>query len=382
MAAIPVNTVQALLTAAGVDDIIQFNAETSAKRMARDMFDNDLASFIDKTHDEIDSDLKTCANLTVAQGHSRIHPGEKHVLKAVLQWVKDIIRTSLDPTIVSFPVFDVALLMRRHKIHTFFTKKSVSMTATAMPAPFTPSMKWSDWVPTFLNFLRTIPGRDGVPLDYICRSDVLPNRTLQTNILKEYVEQAPLSGDSFTSDTTEVHTYLANLITAHPTAESKTKSSLALKNGRPDFFLEDHFKGIGVHSRDILNAENTLETLFYAGEKRPHMWWDKFESELTSSFTSFDLKERRSVHSDQMKLRILLKKVNADFLQQTKAALKVEMTRIPMIMTYDMALANFRNTVNEKYINNQSPHRTQRNIQEITQRGCGSDGRHRCRFGG
>ena len=82
-------------------------------------------------------------------------------------------------------------------------------------------MKWSDWVPTFFNFFRTIPGRDGVPLDYICRSEVLTNRTLQTDIMKEYVEQTPLSGDSFTSDTTEVHTYLENLITLHPTAESK-----------------------------------------------------------------------------------------------------------------------------------------------------------------
>ena len=54
------------------------------------------------------------------------------------------------------------------------------------------------------------------------------------------------------------------------------------------------------------------------------MWWDKFEFELTSSFTSFDLKERRSFYSDQMKLRMLLKKVNADFLQHTKAALKVD----------------------------------------------------------
>ena len=42
MAALPVDTVRALLTAAGVDDIIQFDAEISAERMARDMFDNNL----------------------------------------------------------------------------------------------------------------------------------------------------------------------------------------------------------------------------------------------------------------------------------------------------------------------------------------------------
>ena len=117
-----------------------------------------------------------------------------------------------------------------------FTKKLTSMTATAMPAPFTPSMKWSDLVPTFLNFLRAIPGRNRVPLDYICRTEILPNHILQTDIIKEYVEQTPLSGDSFTSDTSEAHTYLENLTAAYPTAESKTKANLALKNGRTDFF--------------------------------------------------------------------------------------------------------------------------------------------------
>ena len=84
MAALPVNTVQALLIVAGIDDIIQFDAQTNDKRMARDMFDNNFASFIDKTHDEIDSDLKTYVNLPIAQGQIIIQPGIKHGLKAVL----------------------------------------------------------------------------------------------------------------------------------------------------------------------------------------------------------------------------------------------------------------------------------------------------------
>ena len=85
MAALPINTVRALLTAADVNDIIQFEAETNAERMARDMFDNDFASFIDKTHEEIDLDLKAYANLTVAQGQIRIQSGITRGLKAVVQ---------------------------------------------------------------------------------------------------------------------------------------------------------------------------------------------------------------------------------------------------------------------------------------------------------
>ena len=85
MAALPVNKVRALLTISGVNDIIQFDTEISAKRMARDMLDNDFASFIDKTHDKNDLNLKTYTNLTVAQGQTRIQTGVKRGLKAVLQ---------------------------------------------------------------------------------------------------------------------------------------------------------------------------------------------------------------------------------------------------------------------------------------------------------
>ena len=104
MAALPVNTIRALLGAAGINDIVQFNDQTNAKWMARDMFDNEFASFIAKKHNEIDSNIKTYANLPITQDQIRIQPGVKRGLKAVLQWVKDLIQKNLDPTIVPFPV--------------------------------------------------------------------------------------------------------------------------------------------------------------------------------------------------------------------------------------------------------------------------------------
>ena len=44
------------------------------------------------------------------------------------------------------------------------------MTENAKPKRFADTkIKWEDWNPTFLNFLRSISGRDSVPLKYICR---------------------------------------------------------------------------------------------------------------------------------------------------------------------------------------------------------------------
>ena len=49
-----------------------------------------------------------------------------------------------------------------------------------------------------------------------------------------------------------------------------------------------------------------------------------------------------------MKLRILLNKIKADFLVHTKAGINIELTKIPMTMTYEQALATFRNEGNRR----------------------------------
>ena len=85
MAALPVTTARALLEADDIDDIIQFNNQKIDNWMAGDIFDNDFVSFIDKTHNEIDSDLKIYANLTITRGQIRVQPGFKCGLTAVLQ---------------------------------------------------------------------------------------------------------------------------------------------------------------------------------------------------------------------------------------------------------------------------------------------------------
>ena len=79
------------------------------------------------------------------------------------------------------------------------------------------------------------------------------------------------------------------------------------------------------------------------------MWWGEFEKELSRAFAIYQRTEGRVVHSNEMKLRILMSKVQADFLQNVKAALNVDLSRIPMTLTYEDALATFRNAVNQKY---------------------------------
>ena len=71
-----------------------------------------------------------------------------------------------------------------------------------------------------------------------------------------------------------------------------------------------------------------------------------------------------------MQLYILTKKVNIDFLATMKVAIMIQMTTIPMNMTYIQALATFREEVNRKFSPTISSRRPNRRVQR-SERGCG-----------
>jgi hypothetical protein len=128
-----------------------------------------------------------------------------------------------------------------------------------------------------------------------------------------------------------------------------------------------NFEGIGIHAVDIGEADEVIRTLFYVGENQPHMWWDEFEKHLTRSFNAYVKQEGRIVYSDSMKIRTLLDKINADFLTPTNAQMEIELSSVPMTMTYQQAVGLFRNMVNQMH-----PHqlgavqnRLRRNINEV-----------------
>ena len=74
------------------------------------------------------------------------------------------------------------------------------------------TFKWEDWSPTFMKYVREIPGRDGLPLKYIIRDNDFTNLTPNKDFLDEYVNNTSIQGESFTIDAAEVHTFIVNLI--------------------------------------------------------------------------------------------------------------------------------------------------------------------------
>jgi hypothetical protein len=112
------------------------------------------------------------------------------------------------------------------------------------------------------------------------------------------------------------------------------------------------------------------------------MWWSEFEKRLTRAFNAYVKREGRIVHSNSMKIRMSIVKIKADFLTPTKAQLEIELLRTPMMMTYEQALALFRNMVNQKHPRQMgaAQNRVRRTINEANT-GRGGRGQSRGGFG-
>ena len=170
-----------------------------------------------------------------------------------------------------------------------------------------------------------------------------------------------------------------NFVAGNDTAEAKIQGLQRVNDGREAYKrLVEHYEGVGIHAIDIREADEVIKNLFYAGEKPPHMWWAEFEKRLTRAFNAYVKREGRVVHSDSMKIRMLIDKIKADFLTPTKAQLEIELSRTPMTVTYEQSIALFRNMVNQKHPPQMgaAQYRVRRNINETsTGRGGRNQGR-------
>jgi hypothetical protein len=160
---------------------------------------------------------------------------------------------------------------------------------------------------------------------------------------------APLQGDSFAIDTAQVHAFLVNFVAGNDTAEAKIQGWQRSNDGREaNKRLVEHYKGVSIHAIDICEADEVITNLFCPGEKPPTMWWSEFEKRLTRAFNAYVKREGRIVHSDSMKIQMLLDKIKADFLTPMKAQLEIELSCL-MTMTYEQSLSLFRSMVKQKH---------------------------------
>ena len=162
----------------------------------------------------------------------------------------------------------------------------------ANPNDFDNNVKWDDWYPTFANCIRLIPGRDGVPLSYVIRDNAEPDPTPQEDYLDEYVNMALLGGSTYINDNQKVFVLLNKFIVGNDRAEAAVKALNTRTDGRMVYFaIKKHFEGEGMMQLKVQKAEAIIKNLFYSGEKKPHMWWQKFEQDLQGAYATLDKHE-------------------------------------------------------------------------------------------
>ena len=129
-----------------------------------------------------------------------------------------------------------------------------------------------DWKVYFDNFLCNQPVINGVPFVYAIRDNNKPNVQANSKLLDSYVDQAPLNGDVNAYDANEVRTYIINFITENPTDGNEILPYLYFNDGGQDYrSTKNHYVGSGATETEIVKSADNIYSMFYEGEKKPHM---------------------------------------------------------------------------------------------------------------
>ena len=378
----PMFTVRDGMIACGISDVLMFQGESQAQRIADGIFSDDFNSVIDINIKELPEDYKAYSSLTATQGKIMVNPGQRNKVKAWIQWCRDKIRMGGDPSTSAFNPADTMVLLNRMKTHELWVKNSPTMAGSTKPQQFTKEITWKDWEPTFLAFLGNVAGRNGVPLKYVVRPQVAPDPTFQPSFLDMYINMAPLNGEAYVLDNLRVLQFLNSFIVTNTEAENSVQALNTVTDGRQAYLtLKVFYEGQGIMAVDIERAEHTLIHLFYAGEKYPTMWWVKFELELKKAYAIIQRENGGIETAESAKIRHLQRSVKADFLQQAKTNINARLAEIPMTMTFATAMQIYRNTVQQTYPAGSNKAHGRRTVQEMRSsnggRGHGRSGKGR-----
>ena len=337
-----------------------------AETVADELFIHSFKACKDKSKEALTRNFKALSAIAANKGGIKFTPKQQSCIEAFTQWVKHQYRMGRDPSSVRFEPNRAYDILERATTHDQYLAKHEAISAAAKPEKLTKDIRWDDWYPSFQNYLRAIPGRNGIPLLYVIRDDDEPNDMAKEDYLDEYVLRAKLSGEAYIADRKEVHTYITNLIAQNEEAEAVVKILENERDGRKDWkSLKLHYEGQGVFTSKIVNAEKDIDNLIYIGEKAAHMNWLTFEQKLTGAFNTLVHYKKREVYDNDMKLRKLLGKIKCDWLQPIATQISVELTKIPITFTYERAMLALRTEVQRRFPPGSSPGKIRRTIQKL-----------------
>jgi hypothetical protein len=267
------------------------------------------------------------SNRTIAGGRIIFGTNRTKFLKAIAHWVQDFHRVSENPTIVGLNELSFKSELQRSLSRTSIRKTlsdSASITSKAAdPGPLKSEKQWKEWEEKFINYLRCQVGADGVPLNYIIRSNDAPDTTTaHPDFVSKTIACAPLQGEYYDADKLAVFNMLVSFTTGQASGDW-IKSTTRYTDGRRSMAaLRAHFAGEGNATRNVAEADRLKETLHYKSERG--MPFETFLTQMQKMFNIYE-KEGEEILEDQ-KVRLLFKKIQHKDLETAKSALQAQQT--------------------------------------------------------
>mmetsp|Transcript_20471 Transcript_20471/g.48149 ORF Transcript_20471/g.48149 Transcript_20471/m.48149 type:complete len:421 (+) Transcript_20471:519-1781(+) len=288
-----------------------------------------------------------------------IEPCVKNMIHAYHYWIKVQNWRNANILRMQFPTEQVNEILEAQEIHNQFMAVGDTNKTAMTSDNFTKDSDWDNWSPTFISYLAYVPGITELPLNYVVHGEAETQFVTPADTVVYFTAVAPLEGKSFDSDSLQVFTSLIQCISKNTNAMSIVKALGKQTCSHASWLaLQTHYRGSGVYRTKVTNAERVLGTLIYTGERKPQIWWLEFVRQLNSAFATIEASKGKQVFSEGTKLRKLLQKIKCDWLDSTKAIIRVELCKEPLRYTYAESMIAFKNTVLEKFPNNPSDSRT------------------------
>lgn len=255
---------------------------------------------------------KRAQQLPPAQGGC--HFGIIHVrkLEALWWWVNDRRRRGLELDSAQFTQ-DV-LFQCVERLNVQAELKDQDTADVKAPGKFESShLGWTKWKTSFLNYMRSIKGAQGVPLQYVAIEREGAEDRMFDDDEEELLYRAPLFGIAFDSDNRSFYLQLKQA-TIGTDAWEWIKRFDTQQNGRLAWLqLTNHYDGPGMVKKRIAYATQQVQTLHYKSEQTYP--FEKFVTQLQSAYQI--LEENGEAKTESAKITELTKKIqnNHNYLQ-------------------------------------------------------------------
>ena len=182
-------------------------------------------------------------------------------LKGFVFWVKDHHRRGQTPVEANWNLEICKESLDKMDIEEKSEKDDTKIDA---PGKLKPA-DWLQWELKLINFLQSISGASGVPLNYIIRKDVAEGYEF-ANDSERLIHTCPIEGTVYNADNRKVFGFIKQSV-ADTTNWDWIKTLNRSQDGRGAMkLLRDHFDGPGEVEKRIANANQAMEGLHYIKE--------------------------------------------------------------------------------------------------------------------